>query len=86
MRVELHGVTYNVRYLVISAIVHALHGVQNAALYGFQTVLDMWHGTLQNNIGGVVQEPVLIHAAQMVYGGSVETVYGLIVGVSCTLC
>ena len=84
--VELHGVSYNVCYLIISAVVHALHGVQNAALYGFQTVLDMWHGTLQNNIGGVVQEPVLIHAAQMMHGSSVETVYGLIVGVSCTLC
>ena len=78
--------TYDVGHLIISAVVHALHGVQNAALNGLQSVLDMWHGTLQNNIGGIVQEPVLIHAAQMVYGGSVETVYGLIVGVSCTLC
>ena len=86
MRVELHGVTYNVGHLIVSAIVHALHGVQDAALYGFQTIFDMWHGTLQNHIGGIVQEPVLIHAAQMVYGSSVETVYGLIVGVSSTLC
>ena len=46
MGVELHRMTYDVGHLIISAVVHTLHRVQNAALYGFQSVLDMWHGTL----------------------------------------
>ena len=76
---ELHGVAHDVGHLVVSPVVHALHRVQYSALHGFQSVLDMRHGTFENHIRGVVQKPVLIHAAQMVYHRGVEPVHGLIV-------
>ena len=79
MRVELHGMSHDVCHLIISAVVHALHRVQNTALHGFQSVLDVWHGTFQNDVRGIVQEPALIHTAQVVNGSSVESVHGLIV-------
>jgi hypothetical protein len=56
--------------------------VQDTSLYGFQSVLDMWNGTVEDGIRGIVQKPVLVHATQMVYGGSVEAVDWLIVRVS----
>ena len=48
--VELHGVAHNVGHLVVSAVVHAFHGVQYAPLHGFQSVLDVWHGALQYHV------------------------------------
>ena len=80
--VELHGVAHDVGHLVVASVVHALHRVQDAALHRLQAVLDVGHGTLQNDIRGVVEEPVLIHAAQMVHGSRIKTVHGLIVGVA----
>ncbi len=65
--VELHGVSHDVCHLIISAVVHALHRVQDAALNGFQTVFYMRDGTVENGIGGIVQKPVLVHAAQVVH-------------------
>jgi hypothetical protein len=56
--------------------------VKDAALYGFQAVLDMGNGTVEDAIAGIVEEPVLVHAAQMVYRCGIEAVYGLIVGVA----
>ena len=79
--VELHGVTHDVGHLVISAVVHAAHGVQDAALHGFQTVLDMRYGTLQDDIAGIVEEPVLVHSREMMHGTGIEAIDRLIVRV-----
>ena len=62
MGVELHGVPHNVGHLVVTAVVHALHRVHDAALHGLKAVLHVGHGTFQYDIRGIVQEPVLIHA------------------------
>ena len=56
--------------------------MQDTALHGFQTVAQMGHGALEDYVRGVIQEPVLIHAAEVVYGCGVEAVHGLIVGVT----
>ncbi len=82
VRVELHGVSHDVRHLIISAVVHALHRVEDASLHGLQAVLQVGNGSVENAVAGIVEEPVLIHAAQMVHGGSIEAVHGLIVGVA----
>ena len=79
--VELHGVAHDVGHLVVASVIHALHGVQDASLHGLQSVLDMGHGTLQDHVGGIVEKPILVHAAQMVHGSCIKTVHGLIVGV-----
>ena len=36
--------------------------MQDAALDGFESVIDFWHGPFQNNVGGVIQKVVGIHA------------------------
>ena len=82
MRVELHGMTYDVCHFVVTSVVHTLHRVQNAALHWLQSVLDMWYSTLQDYIRGIVQEPTLVHTAQVMNGSSVESVHGLVVRVS----
>ena len=66
MWVELHGVTHDVGHLIVTPILHAPHAVQHTALHGFQSVHDVRHCTFQNHIAGIIQEPVLIHAAQLV--------------------
>ena len=81
MGMELHGMADDVSHLVVSSVVHSLHGVEDAPLHGLQSVLDMRHGTLQDYIRGVIQEPVLVHSAEMVHGGSVEAVGGGVVAV-----
>ena len=82
MRVKLHGVTHDVGHLVVASVVHTLHRVKDTALHRFQAVLDMRHGTLQNNIRGIIQEPILIHTAQVMHHRSVETVHGLVIRVT----
>ena len=47
MGVELHGVTHNIRHLVITTVVHTLHRMEDASLHRFQSVLDMGDGTLK---------------------------------------
>ena len=42
----------------------------------------MGHGALEDHVRGIVQKPVLVHAAEVVYGCCVETVYGFIVGMA----
>ena len=81
MRMIHHGVSHNVGHLVVAAVVHLLHRVQNTSLHGLQSVVYMRHGTLQYHVRGIVQEPVLIHAREVVHGRGVEAVYGLIVAV-----
>ena len=82
MGVKLHGMSHNVGHLVVASVVHALHGVKNASLHGFQSVLYMGNGTFQDYIRGIVEEPVLIHAAQMVHGRSIKPVHWLVVGMA----
>ena len=79
MRVKLHGMAHDVGHFVVAAVVHALHRVQDAALYGLQTVLNVGDGAFQNDIRGVVEKPVLVHAAEVVNGGSIEAVDWLVV-------
>ena len=82
MGVKLHGMSHNVGHLVVASVVHAFHGVKNASLHGFQSVLYMGNGTFQDYIRGIVEEPVLIHAAQMVHGRSIKPVHWLVVGMA----
>ena len=80
MRVKLHGVSHDIRHLVVSSVIHSLHRVQYASLHGLQSVLDMRHGTLENHIGGIVEEPVLVHSAKMAHRRSIKPVDRLVVG------
>ena len=79
MRVKLHGVSHDVGHLVVASVVHALHGVHDTSLHRLEAILDVGNGTLQNNIRSVVEEPVLVHAREMVYDCRIEAVHGFIV-------
>ena len=80
MRMKLHGVTHDIGHLIISTIIHALHGVQNASLHRLESILDMGHGTLQDDVGSIVEEPVLVHTAEMAHGRCVKSVDRLVIG------
>ena len=68
VRVVLHGLTNKVGHLVVASVVLLEHGVQNAALNGFETVFHRRHGAFENDIAGIVQEIILIHATEGYYG------------------
>ena len=78
---KLHRFAHHVGYFVVPAVVHALHGVQDAPLNRLQTVLDMGHGALQNDVRGVVEKPVLVHPREVMHGRCVKAVGGSIVRV-----
>ena len=80
MRVKLHGMSHDIGNLVVSSVVHALHRVEDASLYRFQTILNMRNGTLEDHIRCIVEEPVLIHSAEVMYSRSIESVHRLIIG------
>ena len=65
VRVVLHRIAHHVGYLVETAVVQLLHRVQDAPLYGLQPVVDVRHGTLQNNVGRIVEKPCAEHARQV---------------------
>ena len=67
MRMVLHGLSNDVSHLVVAAIIDYLHGMQDATLHRLQSVGQVRHGTLQDDVTRIVEEPVLVHAAQMVY-------------------
>ena len=61
---EMHSITHNSRHLIITTILSLAHRVENTPLHGFQTILNMGHSTLQDNIRGIVQKPILVHTRQ----------------------
>ena len=61
VRVVLHRIPHNVGHFVIAAIVHPVHGVQDAALHRLQSVHHMRHSSLQNHIRGVLQVVIPEH-------------------------
>ena len=50
MRMELHGMSYDICHLVVASVVQPFHGVENASLHRFQSIVDMRYGTLQDNV------------------------------------
>jgi hypothetical protein len=60
MRVILHRVADDVGDLVVTAIFQLIHAVQNAALHGLEAIVNVRHGALQDDVAGVVEEPVAI--------------------------
>ncbi len=50
MRVILHGVAYYIGNLVETPVIKRFHRMKYAALHRLQAIVDMWHGTLQDNI------------------------------------
>ena len=60
MRMVLHALADDIGHLVEPAIVHFLHGVQDTALDGLQPILHGGHRSFQDDIAGIVQEPVLV--------------------------
>ena len=73
MRVVLHGLTDDVSNLVILAVIDRLHGMQNTPLYRLEPILHRRHGTLEYHIRGIIQEPILVHACQMILYCIIET-------------
>ena len=65
MRMELHGVAHNIGHFVVASVIHALHGMQDAPLHGFEAVHNVWDSAFQDYIGSIIQEPVLVHLVQM---------------------
>ena len=69
VRVVVHGVAHDARHLVEAAVVHLVHGMQNAALHRLEAVLEIGHGAVENRIARVVQEPAVVQLFQVVYVG-----------------
>ena len=69
MRMVVHGVAHDTCHLVETAVVHLVHGMQNAALYRLEAVLKIGHGAVENRIARVVQEPAVVQLFQVVYVG-----------------
>ena len=78
--VKLHGMAHNVGHFVVPSVVHAFHRVQYAALNRFQAVGDVRHGAFQDNVRGVVEEPILVHATKVMHRRGIEAVGGFVVG------
>ena len=60
MRVELHRGADDVGDLVEATVVHVPKGMEHAALDGLQSVVDMRNRAVENDVAGVVEEPVAI--------------------------
>ena len=64
---KLHRLAHHVGHLIISSVVDAPHGVQDASLHRLQPVVDVRHGPLQDHVRGIIQKPALIHARQVAH-------------------
>ena len=63
MRVELHRGADDVGDLVEAAVVHVPERVEDAALDGLQAVVDVRDRAVEDDVAGVVEEPVAVAAA-----------------------
>ena len=65
MGVVLHRLPDDVSYLDELAAIHPLEVVEDTALHGLEPVIDMGYSTLKDDVGGVVEEPCLVHLRQV---------------------
>ena len=76
MRVVLHSLADDVRDLVHLTVVHALHGMEYTALNRFETIFDCRHSSFKYHVRSIVQEPVLVHAREVILDSIIETALG----------
>ena len=67
----LHRVADGVGDLVVAAVFELPHRVENAALDRLEAVVEMGNRAIKNDVGGVVDEPVLEHSVDVLQGGNV---------------
>ena len=60
VRVKLHRRADDIGDLVEAAVVHVPEGVEDAALHRLQAVVDVRHGAVEDDVAGVVEEPVAV--------------------------
>ena len=60
MRVVLHGLSYHVGDLVEFAVVDLVQRVEDAALDGFEPIVDVRNCTIPNGVRGVFEEVVVV--------------------------
>ena len=78
MRMELHGMAHNVGDLIVTPIVEPPHGMEDTTLHRLESIVDVRHGPLKNHVGGIIQEPILVHAGKMICDMRVILVRNLI--------
>ena len=64
---EFHRVAYDARYLMETAIIALLHSVENAALHGLESVINMGNGSVEDYIRSIIQEPLTIHSGEFIF-------------------
>ena len=60
VRMVLHAVADDVGDLVVATVVLLPQRVHDAALHRLEAVIDVRHGTFQDHVAGVVEEPVAV--------------------------
>ena len=78
MRMELHGMAHDVGDLIVTPVVEPSHGMKNTTLHRLESIVDVRHGPLKNHVGGIIQEPILVHAGKMICDVRVILVRNLI--------
>ena len=59
-----HGGADDVGDFVEASVVHFVEGVEDAALDGFEAVVDVGNGAVEDDVAGVVEEPGVVVARQ----------------------
>lgn len=60
MGVILHGVADDIGDFVVTTVFEFVHGMEDATLDGFEAVVDVGDGALEDDVGSVFEEPVAI--------------------------
>lgn len=60
MGVVFHGVADDVGDLVVAAVFEFVHGMEDAALNGFEAVIDVGDGAFEDDVGSVIEKPVAV--------------------------
>ena len=63
MRMVLHALPDDIGHFIKTAIIHFLHGMQDAALHGFQSIFNSRHGPFKYYIDWHNQETSFVLAA-----------------------
>ena len=84
MRVVFHSFTYESGYFRECTCVYLIHRVKDSPLYRLESVDDMRNGTMEDNVGCVIQIPVLEHSGKLVlfsvaFQKFVELAFGFVV-------
>ena len=65
MGMKLHGMTDDIGNFIIPSVLQPAHRVEDSALNGLKSIVQVGYSPFQNYVRGILEEPIFIHTRKV---------------------